>query len=100
MLPGPAYGGTLWAWLSSRFMDRTDLIRAADSEGIRPSAYSLEGGLPFEQYVLSLEEGDWSVYYSERGQRTGEVHFDTEHEACDYLLMRMVSDPTTRQRSE
>ena len=30
--------------------------------------------------------GGWSVYYSERGVRTGEVHFDTEQEACDYLL--------------
>ena len=77
-------------------MDRTDLIEAAEREGIRSSAYSLDGGLPAEQYVLALEEEGWSVYYSERGQRTDEVHFDTEHEACDYLLVRLVSDPTTR----
>jgi hypothetical protein len=80
-------------------VDRTDLIKAAEREGIRSSTYSLDGGLPAEQYVLALEEGGWSVYYSERGKRTGEVHFDTEHEACDYLLMRLVSDPTTRKRS-
>jgi hypothetical protein len=79
--PVPAYGGTLWTLASFLVVDRTGLITAAESEGIRSSAYSLDGGLPAEQYVLAMEEGGWSVYYSERGQRTGEVHFDTEHEA-------------------
>ncbi len=51
------------------------------------------------QCVISLEDEGWSVYYSERGNRTGEVHFGTQHEACDYLLMLLVSDPTTRKRS-
>jgi hypothetical protein len=36
------------------------------------------------------------LYYSEQGERTGEVTFDTEHEACAYLLMRLVTDRTTR----
>jgi hypothetical protein len=77
-------------------VNRGELRRRADDEGIRPSAYSLEGGLPPEQYVLSLEEGGWCVYYSERGERTGEAWFDTEDEACSYLLLRLVEDPTTR----
>ena len=38
-------------------MDRNDLVKAAEREGIRSSAYSLDGGLPAEQYVLALEEG-------------------------------------------
>jgi hypothetical protein len=92
----PAYGGTLWTLSNFLVVDRIDLVRAAESEGNRSSAYSLDGGLPAEHYVLALEEGGWSVYYSERGQRTGEVRFDTEHEACDYLLLQLVSDPTTR----
>ena len=79
-------------------VNRSELVEAANRERIRPSAYSLNGGLPAEQYVLALGEGGWSVYYSERGERTGQAHFETEHEACDHLLLTLVSDPTTRER--
>lgn len=79
-------------------MNRSDLVSAAQREGIRASAYSLDGGLPPERYVLALGEGGWSVYYSERGLRREEHHFDTEDEACSYLLLRLVEDPTTRER--
>lgn len=79
-------------------MNRADVRRRAEAEGIRESAYSLEGGLPPERYVLALEEGGWSVYYSERGTRTGERRFETEDEACSDLLLRLVADPTTRER--
>ena len=79
-------------------MNRTELIRVAENLHIRADAYSLEGGLPPEQYVLSLELGGWSVYYSERGRRVGQVSFETEDEACDYLMMKLVDDPTTRKR--
>jgi hypothetical protein len=78
-------------------MNRSELVEATQREGIVERAYSLEGGLPAETYVLALEEGGWCVYYSERGMRRDEVHFDTEHEACDELLMRLVNDPTTRR---
>jgi hypothetical protein len=79
-------------------MNRCDLQRCAEAEGIRETAYSLEGGLPPEMYVLALEGGGWSVYYSERGLRVDERHFDTEDEACSDLLLRLVEDPTTRER--
>jgi len=77
-------------------MDRKQLQRAAAREGIRDSAYSLDGGLPFERYVLSIVTGGWSVYYSERGERVGETFFDTEDEACSFLFDKLVRDPTTR----
>ena len=38
----------------------------------------------------------WSVYYSERGQRSGERIFDSEDEACRYLLNLLCNDPSTR----
>lgn len=78
-------------------MTRHELVRAAEGLRIRPGAYSLGGGLPPEQYVLSLEPGGWAVYYSERGRRVGQVDFETEDEACDYLLLKLVDDPTTRK---
>jgi hypothetical protein len=79
-------------------VNRSELVAAAQREGIRSAAFSLDGGLPPERYVLSLEEGGWSVYYSERGLRREESHFDTEDEACSYLLLRLIEDPTTRER--
>lgn len=78
-------------------MNRADLRAAAEREGVLPSSYSLEGGVPDDTYVLSIEEGGWSVYFAERGRRIDESRFDTEDEACDELLLRLVRDPTTRK---
>jgi hypothetical protein len=36
-------------------------------------------------------------YYSERGLRTGIRRFETESEACEYLLETLLADPTTRE---
>ena len=80
-------------------MNRRELRAAAEREGTRDNAYSLDGGLPVEQFVLSIVEGGWSVYYSERGKRNDETFFDTEDEACSELLLKLVSDPTTRLRN-
>jgi hypothetical protein len=79
-------------------MNREALLAAADREGIRSSAYSLDGGLPSERYVLALVAGGWSVYYSERGERVSEAFFGTEDETCSYLWLKLLSDQTTRHR--
>jgi sugar/nucleoside kinase (ribokinase family) len=79
-----------------RAVNRSDLRNAADREGIRRDSYSLDGSLPAERYVLSIEHDGWSVYYSERGDRSSELRFDTEDEACSELFDRLVCDPTTR----
>lgn len=78
-------------------VNRSELVEAAHREGILDTAYSFEGGPSDEKYVLELEEGGWCLYFSERGGRVDEVHFDNEHEACDELFMRLVADPTTRR---
>ena len=28
----------------------------------------------------------WEVYFSEKGQKTDQVFFDSEHDACEYLF--------------
>lgn len=61
---------------------------------------SLEGGLPLEKYVLAEEDGQWAVYYSERGERRDEMIFDSEQEACDQLFLWLVEDRTTRMRED
>ena len=73
------------------------LRRVLDSEGIDPGAYSLDGGMPFETYVLERRPDCWLVYYSERGLRTAETRFESEDEACTHLLALLLRDPTTRR---
>jgi len=77
-------------------MNIEDLKVRLKSLGVSPSAYSLRGGLPSEKYCLSNDSGLWQVYYSERGQRTGEKSFATESQACEHLLEQLENDPTTR----
>jgi hypothetical protein len=77
-------------------MNRKSLRDKLDQENVSPDAYSLEGGLPLEQYCMSNDRSLWCVYYSERGQRTGERCFDGEDEACAYMLDLLLRDPTTR----
>ena len=80
-------------------MNKQELRKRLMEEGVMESAYSLEGGLPWDQYVLSEDSaGNWSVYYSERGEKLGLRTFRTEDEACLYMLQRILADPTTRRR--
>lgn len=46
--------------------------------------------------MLAIVEGGWSVYYPERGERVAETFFDTEDEACSFMLLKLVEDATTR----
>ena len=77
-------------------MNIEKLKEEIQSLGISSRAYSLSGGLPNEKYCLSKEAAKWSVYYSERGQRSGEKEFKKEHDACIYILGLLKNDPTTR----
>jgi len=54
------------------------------------SCYSiLKGGLPNEVLCLTAESGNWIVYYSERGSRTGLTTFKSESEACIYFYNKL-----------
>jgi hypothetical protein len=64
--------------------------------GIAEDMYSLCGGLPNEAYCLGQTEGDWEVYYSERGLKTGLRFFADEQSACNYFAELVLADPTTR----
>ncbi|MEY9842475.1 hypothetical protein ABH941_007762 [Streptacidiphilus sp. EB103A] len=77
-------------------MNRTELRTILESEGFRPDAYSLNGGLPSETYCLSQQGNGWVVYYSERGIRSGLRPFRDEAEACAYFLEQLRHDPCAR----
>jgi hypothetical protein len=77
-------------------MDIASLKVELDKLKIKTSSYSLKGGLPSEKYCLSNQGSKWSVYYSERGEKTGENVFSNESKACEYFLNELKNDPTTR----
>lgn len=56
-----------------------------ESEEIPKDMYSFKGGLPNESYCIMPVDGQWEVYYSERGIKSGSKLFDTEEDACLYL---------------
>jgi len=78
-------------------MNRAELENILRDRKVSPLAYSLGGGLPNEKYTLDQIGPKWSVYYSERGQRNGERDFDSEDEACRYLLDLLCIDGSTHE---
>ena len=79
-------------------MNNAELRAVLESEGIPGWSYDLDGGSPSEAYVLAEEAGTWSVYYSERGLRTGERTFPSEDAACRHLLESLRNEPSLRKR--
>lgn len=77
-------------------MNKKDLRKILDREGFRPDCYDLDGGLLPERLTLANEGSRWAVYYSERGEQTGKRHFDTESEACEYLLEELRDEPSAK----
>ena len=78
-------------------MNRSELEQVLVEHKVSPLAYSLAGGLPNEQYVLDQSARGWSVYYSQRGERTRERIFTSEDGACRYLVGVLVRDTSTRE---
>ena len=80
-------------------MNRLSLAELLNADRVRPDVYSVDG-LPLsrvdERLVLENVEGGWAVYYAERGGRSGERRFDTEHEACHFMLDRLLADSGNR----
>ena len=55
-----------------------------------PDAYSLHGGLPNEAFCIGMIEGQWEVYYSERGNKSMLKIFQNEEQACQYFYEWML----------
>ena len=80
-------------------MTKLELKSKLDQAGVYPEAYSLDGGLPNERYVLSQEpNGRREVYYSERGQKSSLRSFDSENAACQFFLNHVLQDLTVRRK--
>ena len=42
-----------------------------------------------DKIALVIKQGHCDVYFKERGQKTTDLKFDTENEACKYVLKKM-----------
>lgn len=45
-----------------------------------------------DKIALAIKKGGCDVYFKERGQKTSEKHFDTESEACKYVLQQIKTE--------
>lgn len=63
-----------------------DLKNAVSKMNIPRGAISFQGDFPPDAHCITRVGHKWEVYYSERGQKTDRVFFDSEHEACEYLF--------------
>lgn len=74
--------------------NRLKLIRALESAGVRPSAYSVSGA---EDLALCLDsvDGKWEVFYFEKGERNFSKFFSSESDACTYMYKELMGDKTS-----
>ena len=63
--------------------------------GVRSDSYCLLDDSN-EAYCLQRSRTGWYVYYAERGLQNGRTNFDSESEACEYLLDLLRNDPNVR----
>lgn len=68
-------------------MNREQLKEELNNIGISWEKYSLYGDLVLDALVMYDNYNHWEVfYYDERGKRINEESFDSESDACQYIL--------------
>lgn len=80
-------------------MNSTELISELQRRRVPSDAYSI-GSDRNEAYCLTGSEGEWHVYYSERGNGNADRLFTSEDAACEELLRRLLSDGAIRRWME
>lgn len=70
-------------------MHKLELLQLLKDSNVPQDSFYLDDGLPNEALCLDESYKGWSVYYSEKGERTQEVVFVKEDEACRYFLKRI-----------
>lgn len=61
------------------------------SNNVPDYLYNLnEYGRKDERFCIDKEGELWAVYFTERGVKTTEMKFNTEDEACQYLLNQLI----------
>ena len=73
-------------------MNREELASILEEKKISRRVYSLQGGLADDTTCLSMQDGQWCVYYTVRGKRYDVRIFESENDACLYLLSLLRED--------
>ena len=73
-------------------MTVADLLKRLQARRIREDSFSIDGGLSHDKHVLGKRGAGWEVYYSERGEKFDVEEFETEAEACECILHRLLGD--------
>lgn len=74
-------------------MDKNELIKKLNLANIPSSFYSLNDIKIPEGVSLVKEETIWKVYKTDRGKILNRKFFDTEDEACKYILKIFTGFP-------
>jgi hypothetical protein len=70
-------------------MNRMQLLSVLDEKGVPSSYYSIKGAKE-DRVCLDSKEGKWVVFYIERGNKDILGEFDTEDEACAFMLDKLT----------
>lgn len=73
-------------------MDKVELQNRLISENIVQHLYSFKDVFPNEAICLIEVNGEWEVYYSERGNKNGLRVFKNEEEACQFFYDWTIKD--------
>lgn len=72
-------------------MNLKELKRELKKYRVPDYYYNLqEKGRHDERFSITFTDGKWEVYYKERGVKTTDMFFDTEDEACRYMLNELI----------
>ncbi len=72
-------------------MNRNELAQKLERARIPHDLYNLSGDGPRDnRYVLEKKGEKWHVFYCERGTERQNGFFDTEDEACAYILEKLL----------
>jgi signal transduction histidine kinase len=78
--------------------NRLKLVHALQSADVRNSAYSVSGALDLALCLGGLENGEWEVFYSERGAKTFSKRFQFVELACSRRGPRLADRHQERER--
>ncbi|UCH51605.1 MAG: hypothetical protein JSV54_02265 [Chloroflexota bacterium] len=81
-------------------MNREELENILEKEGVIKRAYSLYGLVgDDDRLILDRGQDKWEVYYFERGEKIKLNIFETEDEACNHFLNRILKWPELKRRA-
>ncbi len=80
-------------------MNVNQLKEQLDNLKISSDEYSLDGQLKPMTIALTFSQSKWLLFhYDERGHMLNCEKFETENEACENMLKRLISDKKFRKK--